>query len=75
MLSLNERLEQINKLRKRAMNDPAFIHSARAHEKAILSESQCSHTSDKKSRKAQLRSFADIYAEPAITQSRQQTSH
>jgi hypothetical protein len=75
MLSLNERLEQINKLRKQAMDDPAFIHSARAHEKAILSESQSNQRSDKKSRKAQLRSFADIYAEPSINQARQETSH
>lgn len=76
MLSLSERLEQINKLRKKAMNDPAFIHSARAHEKAILSQNQnYPATSGKTKHKTGPKSLAEIYAIPEQGNSGYNTPH
>ncbi|WP_375750493.1 hypothetical protein [Vibrio sp. HN007] len=61
MLSLTERLEQINELRKQALSDPEFIQSAKAHEKAI--QSNHTNNSNPKRRKQKQKTFADVYRE------------
>ncbi|MDG3088521.1 hypothetical protein P7F88_21620 [Vibrio hannami] len=61
MLSLTERLEQINKLRKQALSDPEFIQSARAHEQAIQGHQP--HYSKSARKKQKQKTFADVYRE------------
>lgn len=61
MLSLTERLEQINELRKQALSDPEFIQSAKAHEKAIQSHNTQNVTQSKTKKKQ--KTFADVYRE------------
>ncbi|WED20848.1 hypothetical protein L3Q72_09345 [Vibrio sp. JC009] len=64
MLTLTEKLHEINELRKKALADPEFIRSAKAHESAIKEQSR-SHTPQKvkKREKAKQKSFADVYHE------------
>ena len=47
---LSETIERVNRLRQQALADPAFIQSAKAHEKAIHSQDN-QHASKSKSAK------------------------
>lgn len=57
-----ETLERVNRLRQEALNNPEFIRSAKAHEKAL--ESQEAHYVDASRRSSQSKkekALADIY--------------
>ena len=59
MLSLSERLAEINKLRQHAMADPEFIDSAKSHEVAIQAESDPFPPKSKPNSKK--KRFASVY--------------
>ncbi|AXN30187.1 MULTISPECIES: hypothetical protein [Vibrio] len=57
-----ETLERVNRLRQEALNDPEFIRSAKAHEKAL--ESQEVHyigTSKRSAKSKKTKALSDIY--------------
>ncbi|MEZ9233137.1 hypothetical protein AB4259_18865 [Vibrio amylolyticus] len=55
-----ETLERVNRLRQEALNNQAFVESAKEHEQALLDEE--SHSSDMKPRKKmKTKSLAKVY--------------
>ncbi|GMQ46756.1 hypothetical protein [Vibrio sp. 10N] len=54
---LQERLERINELRKKAMANPEFMKSAQAHAEALQTQCHSSHPKPIKKPKA----LSDIY--------------
>ncbi|MEZ8823136.1 hypothetical protein AB6E04_02170 [Vibrio amylolyticus] len=55
-----ETLERVNRLRQEALNNQAFVESAKEHEQALLDEE--SNTSDMKPRKRmKTKSLAKVY--------------
>ncbi|KFI10821.1 hypothetical protein F0223_17065 [Vibrio coralliilyticus] len=57
-----ETLERVNRLRQEALNDPEFIRSAKAHEKAL--ESQEVHyigASKRSAKPKKAKALSDIY--------------
>lgn len=56
-----ETIERVNRLRQKALSDPEFIQSAKAHEQAIRVQENSDFTSVKRSKKVKERTLADIY--------------
>ncbi|TFH93415.1 hypothetical protein [Vibrio ouci] len=72
---LSETIERVNRLRQEALADPAFIQSAKAHEKAIHSQDN-QHASKSKSAKPRKdRTLADIYQQAEFGQREDTANH
>lgn len=57
-----ETIERVNRLRQKALSDPEFIQSAKAHEKAIRhQDDHCHLEKRKRAKKAKEKSLADVY--------------
>lgn len=53
---LQQRLERINELRKKALSNPEFVKSAKAHEQALNKQ-----VADKTTRNRKPKSLSEIY--------------
>ncbi|KJY89691.1 MULTISPECIES: hypothetical protein [Vibrio] len=59
---LLETLERVNRLRQKALNNPEFIRSAKAHEKALESQEAYDVGASRRSTKSKKeKALADIY--------------
>lgn len=57
-----ETIERVNRLRQKALSDPEFIQSAKAHERAIKHQADSSHVEKRKrNNKAKAKTLADVY--------------
>ena len=56
-----ETIERVNRLRQKALSDPEFIQSAKAHERAIKDQEDGYVAQKKRGKKAKAKSLADIY--------------
>ncbi|UUM31654.1 hypothetical protein [Vibrio japonicus] len=57
-----ETIERVNRLRQKALQDPEFIQSAKAHERAIQHQADCCCVEKRKrSHKAKAKTLADVY--------------
>lgn len=73
---LLETIERVNRLRQQALNDPKFIQSAKAHEKALNTQ-QKNYAGGQKS-KAKVRkdkSLAEIYHHAEFGQRADTSTH
>ncbi|MDP6879887.1 MAG: hypothetical protein QGF15_03390 [Alteromonas macleodii] len=61
---LRDKIERVNRLRQKALADPEFIQSAKAHERALKNDTQSQR--EKKSFKKD-KSLADIYQHTEFT--------
>ncbi|MFM2590200.1 hypothetical protein [Vibrio sp. TBV020] len=72
---LLDTIERVNRLRQQALADPAFIQSAKAHEKAINSQSSQSMTKSKSAKPRKDRTLADIYQQAEFGQRDDTANH
>ncbi|WP_339388510.1 hypothetical protein [Vibrio caribbeanicus] len=61
---LSDKIERVNRLRQKALADPEFIQSAKAHERALKNDTQSQY--EKKSYRKS-KSLADIYQHTEFT--------
>lgn len=73
---LLETIERVNRLRQQALNDPEFIQSAKAHEKALNDQSHYDLAVKRKSSKGRKdRSLAQIYHHAEFGQRSDSSTH
>jgi hypothetical protein len=64
---LEERLQAINELRKRALDNPEFIALAQQHERAIIHEAETRPQTKRRVRKnAKQKKLADAYSDSKL---------
>ena len=69
---LSDKIERVNRLRQKALADPEFIQSAKAHERALKNDTQ-SQYENKSYRKN--KSLADIYQHTEFTRYESNPNH
>lgn len=71
-----ETIERVNRLRQKALSDPEFIQSAKAHEKAIKHQEDCCHSEKRKrGKKAKAKSLADVYKQVEFSDQTDERHH
>lgn len=72
---LLDTIERVNRLRQKAMADPQFVQSAKAHEKALNDQDYHYVAKNKRAKARKDRSLADIYEQAEFGQRLENSKH